>query len=129
MISSRISKTKPSQCPLCSAETGRDFSQLGGDAYCPRCGVQVERATLLLARLQTLARQHPDLEVTEITAASPWPLGGDSLTAVEVMLALERDLGVNISAHAAERIYTVGEAIRYFEHHLRQRKVDQSAGP
>jgi acyl carrier protein len=74
----------------------------------------------LLERLQSLARKHPGLGLVEITAESSWPLGGDSLTAVEVMLELEQELGVSISAHDAERIYTVGEAIHYFEQRLRE---------
>jgi acyl carrier protein len=73
---------------------------------------------MLLARLQALAHNHPELELIEITPQSPWPLGGDSLTAVEVMLELEQELGVSISAHDAERIFTVGEAIRYLEQRL-----------
>jgi acyl carrier protein len=119
MTSSRKPETVPSRCPLCSAETTLEFPESSGDRACSACGVRLRRATVLLAQLQTLAHQHPGLELTEITAESPWPLGGDSLTAVEVMLALERELGVSISAHDVERIYTVGEAIRYFDRRLR----------
>jgi acyl carrier protein len=74
---------------------------------------------MLLQRLQDLARKHPALEVEEITVNSPWPLGGDSLTSVEVMLELERELGISINAREAERIMTVGQAIRYFEERTR----------
>ena len=75
---------------------------------------------MLLARLQALARKHPSLELEEITADSPWPLGGDSLTAVEVMLELESELGISISAQEAERIMTVGQAIHYFDERTRK---------
>jgi acyl carrier protein len=120
------------RCPLCQAELARDFSrhdqdsrpsddsQLLDDAACPSCGIGLARGRLLLARLQTLAHKHPGLELEEITADSPWPLGGDSLTAVEVMLELERELGISINAQDAERIMTVGEAIRYFEERTRR---------
>jgi len=62
----------------------------------------------------------------DITADSPWPLGGDSLTSVEVLLQVEQELGVSISAHDAERIYTVGEAIRFFDSRLQNRQAIRS---
>ena len=106
-------------CPLCQAETAGETSRPGEDATCPSCGAGLARSTMLLARLQTLARKHPGLELEEITADSSWPLGGDSLTSVEVMLELERELGISINARDAERIMTVGQAIRYFEERTR----------
>ncbi len=109
--------TRP--CPLCQAETAGEFSRQGDDATCPACGVGLARSSRLLEQLQTLARKHPGLELEEITANSPWPLGGDSLTAVEVMLELEREMGISIDAQDAERIMTVGQAIRYFEERTR----------
>src|SRR5262245_54123822 len=129
MISSRTTTGIPRRCPLCSTAAVLESAELRDDVPCPHCGVRLVQAAVLLTRLQALARQHPGLELTEITADSPWPLGGDSLTAVEVMLALEQDLGVTISAHDAERIYTVGEAIRYFQQRLRRRDTDGSAKP
>jgi acyl carrier protein len=69
------------------------------------------------------------LELVEITADSPWPLGGDSLTSVEVLLQVEQELGVSISAHDAERIYTVGEAIRFFDSRLQNRQANLIAPP
>src|SRR5262245_26875780 len=104
-------------CPLCQAETSGARSRNGDDATCPACGVSLARSSNLLARLQALARKHPGLELEEITANSPWPLGGDSMTAVEVMLELERELGITVSPREAERIMTVGQAIRYFAEH------------
>ena len=116
---SRETKGVPSQCPLCQADTGVDFSESGNDAACPKCGAALRRAAMLLSRLRALALKHPSLELEEITGNSPWPLGGDSLTSVEVMLELERELGISISARDAERIMTVGQAIRYFIEHTR----------
>jgi acyl carrier protein len=115
--------TRP--CPLCQTETAGEVLPQGQEATCPSCGVDLARSSLLLARLQKLARKHPALELEEITADSPWPLGGDSLTSVEVMLELERELGMSINARDAERIMTVGQAIRYFEE---QRRSSASRG-
>jgi acyl carrier protein len=120
MTSSRTPEGIPSRCPLCSAESNVGHSDpahdaLGRhDAKCPRCGARLLLCAVLLARLQALAARQPELELEEITANSPWPLGGDSLTAVEVMLELERELNISIPARDAERILTVGEAIRFY---------------
>jgi acyl carrier protein len=75
---------------------------------------------MLLDRLRQIAKNYPSLELEEVTVDSPWPPGGDSLTAVEVMLDLEREMGLEMSADAVERIDTVGDAIRYFEQQLRR---------
>jgi acyl carrier protein len=110
------------RCPLCLAETGSVYSERGEVAACPKCGAGLVQSSMLLARLQALARKHPALELEEITANSPWPLGGDSLTSVEVMLELERELGVSISPREAERIMTVGQAIRFFTEHAGRKR-------
>jgi len=76
------------------------------------------RTAMLLLRLREIAKNYPSLELDEINMDSPWPPGGDSLTAVEVMLELERATGVSIPADAIDRIDTVSDAIRYFERQL-----------
>ena len=122
MIDKATAPGVPTRCPLCLAETGSVVAEHGEDAACPKCGAGLVQSSYLLSRLQALARKHPGLELEEITANSPWPLGGDSLTAVEVMLELERELGVSISPREAERIMTVGQAIRYFAEHAGPKK-------
>jgi acyl carrier protein len=77
------------------------------------------RSAQLLERLRAIAQNYPTLELEEITNDSPWPPGGDSMTAVEVMLELEKELGVELPADAIDRIGTVGDAIRYFERRTR----------
>lgn len=118
MISCRTPEGFPSRCPLCQAEAAIDFSEHGGDAPCPSCGARILRSAQLLERLRAIARKYPELELDELTSDSPWPPGGDSLTGVEVMLELEQELGVSMSANIADRIDTVGDAIRYFERQL-----------
>ena len=98
--------------------------QLAGerdDVICLDCGSHRARAALLLERIRTLASTHVELELVDITAESPWPLGGDSLTSVEVLLQVEQEFGVSISADDAERIYTLGDAIRYFDSRVQTR--------
>jgi acyl carrier protein len=42
-------------------------------------------------------------------------LGADSLDTVEVVMALEEEFGVEIPDEDAEKITTVGEAVKYIE--------------
>lgn len=75
----------------------------------------------LVAHLLCVARRFPAIEIGELRADSPWPPGGDSLSAVELLLALEKDLGVTISARDAEHLDTLGAALRYFAERMPQR--------
>ena len=45
-------------------------------------------------------------------------LGADSLDTVEVVMALEEEFGIEIPDEDAEKITTVGEAIKYIEDKL-----------
>lgn len=53
-------------------------------------------------------------EVTE-TASFVDDLGADSLDTVELVMALEEKFGIEIPDEDAEKMTTVGEAIRYLE--------------
>jgi len=44
-------------------------------------------------------------------------LGADSLDIVELVMALEDEYGIEIPDEDAEKIATVGDAIRYIEEH------------
>ena len=44
-------------------------------------------------------------------------LGADSLDIVELVMALEYEYGIEIPDEDAEKIETVGDAIRYIEEH------------
>jgi acyl carrier protein len=45
-------------------------------------------------------------------------LGADSLDVVELVMALEEEFGVEIPDEDAEKIATVGEAVKYIETHM-----------
>lgn len=53
----------------------------------------------------------------DITPASSFidDLGADSLDTVELVMALEEEFGIEIPDEDAEKITTVGEAIKYIE--------------
>lgn len=42
-------------------------------------------------------------------------LGADSLDTVELVMALEEEFGIEIPDEAAEKLVTVGDAIKYIE--------------
>jgi acyl carrier protein len=46
-------------------------------------------------------------------------LGADSLDIVELVMALEDEYGIEIPDEDAEKIVTVGDAIRYIEEHAK----------
>jgi acyl carrier protein len=47
-------------------------------------------------------------------------LGADSLDIVELVMALEDEYSIEIPDEDAEKIETVGDAIRYIEEHLKK---------
>ncbi len=44
-------------------------------------------------------------------------LGADSLDTVELVMALEEEFNIEISDEDAEKIQTVGDAVKYIEEH------------
>ncbi|RKX93111.1 MAG: acyl carrier protein [Spirochaetes bacterium] len=44
-------------------------------------------------------------------------LGADSLDTVELVMALEEEFGIEIPDEDAEKIVTVGDAVKYIESH------------
>ena len=59
---------------------------------------------------------NPD-EVTN-EASFTKDLGADSLDTVELVMALEEEFGMEIPDEDAEKITTVGEAVKYISSHL-----------
>jgi acyl carrier protein len=49
-------------------------------------------------------------------------LGADSLDTVEVVMALEEEFGIEIPDEEAEKITTVGEAIKYIEEKVKSKQ-------
>ncbi|HME43515.1 MAG TPA: acyl carrier protein [Syntrophorhabdales bacterium] len=47
-------------------------------------------------------------------------LGADSLDIVELVMALEDEYGIEIPDEDAEKIETVGDAIKYIEAHMKK---------
>jgi len=48
-------------------------------------------------------------------------LGADSLDRVELVMSLEEEFGLEIPDEEAEKISTVGQAIKYIEEHIEKK--------
>ena len=63
-----------------------------------------------------------DAEEVVPTASFVDDLGADSLDTVELVMALEEEFHLEISDEDAEKITTVGDAVKYIEEHLKEAK-------
>jgi acyl carrier protein len=63
-----------------------------------------------------------DAEEVVPTASFVDDLGADSLDTVELVMALEEEFHLEISDEDAEKIATVGDAVKYIETHLKDAK-------
>jgi len=61
-----------------------------------------------------------DAEEVVPTASFVDDLGADSLDTVELVMALEEEFHLEISDEDAEKITTVGDAVRYIDEHLKK---------
>lgn len=53
----------------------------------------------------------------EMTSSFANDLGADSLDTVELFMELEKEFGLQIPDEEAEKIVTVGDAVKYIEEH------------
>ena len=63
-----------------------------------------------------------DAEEVVQTASFVDDLGADSLDTVELVMALEEEFHLEISDEDAEKIATVGDAVKYIEAHIKDAK-------
>ena len=63
-----------------------------------------------------------DAEEVVPTASFVDDLGADSLDTVELVMALEEEFHLEISDEDAEKIATVGDAIKYIDTHMKEAK-------
>ncbi len=113
-ISSRTPEGEPQRCAVCGAVVVMEISSPLEDACCPACGSLLFWFRDRLGAAELLGG---DLRLD----ASLEELGLESLDAVELVMELEEEFDVSISDEEAERIRTVGEAIRL----LRRRRGEE----
>ena len=70
-------------------------------------------------RVKKIVVEHLGVEPDKVTDAASFidDLGADSLDTVELVMAFEEAFGVEIPDDAAEKITTVGDAVKYIEEH------------
>ena len=68
-------------------------------------------------RVKKIVVDHLGVEAEKVTEAANFidDLGADSLDTVELVMAFEEEFGVEIPDDAAEKISTVGDAIKFLE--------------
>src|SRR2546427_8029364 len=88
-------------------------------------------------RVKNIVVEQLGVAADEVSPGSSFvdDLGADSLDVVELVMALEEEFGVEIPDEDAEKIATVGEAVKYIETPIgehappeRQRSISRSRG-
>jgi acyl carrier protein len=71
-------------------------------------------------RVKKIIINHLGVEESKITEGANFivDLGADSLDQVELVMAFEEEFGIEIPDDAAEKIITVGNAVKYISENL-----------
>jgi acyl carrier protein len=71
-------------------------------------------------RVKAIVVEQLGVEADQVTPQSKFveDLGADSLDVVELVMALEEEFDLEIPDEDAEKIATVGEAVKYIESHV-----------
>jgi acyl carrier protein len=92
-------------CPVCGNPAVAEFFEPRGAALCMQCGAILRR---LRNRLVLSYHPEPDRITLERSLAKDF----DSLDVVELVTALEEELGVKISDKEADEVKTVQDLVR-----------------
>ena len=73
-------------------------------------------------KVKSIIAEQLGVKKEEVTDQSKFidDLGADSLDTVELVMALEEEFGIEIPDEDAEKMVTVGEAIKYIEEKAKQ---------
>lgn len=71
----------------------------------------------IVKKVKSIIIEKLDVDEKELTPEASFKndLGADSLDTVELIMEFEREFEINISDEDAEKINTVGEAIKYIQ--------------
>ncbi len=77
-------------------------------------------------RVKAIVVEQLGVAETEVTPEASFveDLGADSLDVVELVMALEEEFDVEIPDEDAEKIATVGEAVKYIEAHMSEHATE-----
>jgi acyl carrier protein len=69
------------------------------------------------SRVKKIVIEHLGVEAEKVTESASFidDLGADSLDTVELVMAFEEEFGCEIPDDAAEKIQTVGDAVKFLE--------------
>ncbi|QQS13074.1 MAG: acyl carrier protein [Rhodospirillales bacterium] len=70
-------------------------------------------------RVKKIVIEHLGVEDAQVKGEAKFidDLGADSLDTVELVMAFEEEFGIEIPDDAAEKIQTVGDAVKFIESH------------
>jgi len=73
----------------------------------------------ILDRVSKIVVEHLDVEAEKVSERASFidDLGADSLDTVELVMAFEEEFDCEIPDEIAEKIQTVGDAVRYLKEH------------
>ncbi len=73
----------------------------------------------ITSRVKKIVVEHLGVEEGKVSPSANFvdDLGADSLDTVELVMAFEEEFGCEIPDEAAEKILTVGDAVKYIEEH------------
>lgn len=71
-------------------------------------------------RVKSIIAEQLGVKPEEVTPEASFveDLGADSLDTVELVMALEEEFGIEISDEDAEKMTTVGDAVKYIENKI-----------
>ncbi len=74
----------------------------------------------ILERVQKIIVNHLGADEAKVTESAGFidDLGADSLDQVELVMAFEEEFGIEIPDEAAEKITTVGSAVKYITENM-----------
>ena len=105
-------------CPVCGNPAVAEFFEPSGAALCLQCGA-------ILRRLRNRLVFSYHLEPGRIPLETPLAQDLDSLDVVELVMALEEELGVTISDKEAEKIKTVEDIVRLVRRQKNERELSK----
>ena len=73
-------------------------------------------------RVKKIVVEHLGVEESKVTDNASFidDLGADSLDTVELVMAFEEEFGVEIPDEEAEKIRSVGDAVKYLKEHVKE---------
>lgn len=79
-----------------------------------------DRKQEIFEKVKGIVVQHLNIDEAKVTENASFidDLGADSLDTVELVMAFEEEFGTEIPDEAAEKILTIGDAIRFIDEHM-----------